>query len=398
MSSENPIIKKLDQVCEITTSINEKNTKALVSLKDRVETLESLKDLPKGAANDDNYGTPDDREHKSKFLDWIRKPRDGMTKRILEEAEGELQKKAITIGSDAGGGYAVPALIYNEIESRVQTQNPFRQLVSTVQAGSSDFKQLVSKNSASSGWAAEGGARGETTTSDLIAATPTWGVLYSYPKASEESMQDIFFNVSEWLTQEAADGFASAEATAIWSGNGTAKPTGLTNATPVTTDDTASPERAQGALKYLPLTNGSPVAINADDLIAMVYDIKTGYLSGPGSAWVMNRSTALLVRQLKDTTNNYIWEPNTQLGQPPMLLGFPVYMTDAMDAASAGLFPIAFGNFRRGYVLADHASGMRITVDDNITTPGQVKFYIRKRVGGQVLNNECVRLLKFADA
>jgi HK97 family phage major capsid protein len=80
-----------------------------------------------------------------------------------------------------------------------------------------------------------------------------------------------------------------------------------------------------------------------------------------------------------------------------MLLGFPVYLTDAMDSVGANNFPVAFGNFRRAYILADHAaSGLRITVDDNITTPGYVKFYIRKRVGGIVANNEAVKLLKCA--
>ena len=61
-----------------------------------------------------------------------------------------------------------------------------------------------------------------------------------------------------------------------------------------------------------------------------------------------------------------------------MLLGYPVYLTDAMDSVAANAFPVAFGNFRRAYILADHvASGMRVTVDESITTPGFTKFYIR---------------------
>jgi HK97 family phage major capsid protein len=39
---------------------------------------------------------------------------------------------------------------------------------------------------------------------------------------------------------------------------------------------------------------------------------------------------------------------------------------------------------------------MRMTIDDNITTPGQVKFYLRKRVGGKLLNDDAIKVIKVA--
>jgi HK97 family phage major capsid protein len=391
MSSQ--ILDKLDEFGHAVIEARKSADKQFSSLLERVESLEAKGERPRGAASDDG-GTPDQREHKSKFLDWVRRPHDHQTKHILAEAESEIQKKAVTISPDASGGYAVPELIAANIEARVRTQNPFRALVNVVRAGSSDFSQLVSKNQAGSGWVGEGGSRTETVTSDLVQAKPTWGTIYAYPKASEEAMQDIFFNIQAWLEQEAADGFAAAEATAIWSGDGTNKPSGLKKTTPSATDDGASPERAATALEYIANGNSPVTSFNGDDLIELVYALKTQYLTGPGVGWVMARSTARVIRQLKDSQNQYLWERNVQMGQPEMLLGFPVYLTDAMDAIAVNAFPIAFGNFRRGYILADHASGLRVTVDDNVSTPGYVKFYVRKRVGGIVTNNEAIKLLK----
>jgi HK97 family phage major capsid protein len=43
---------------------------------------------------------------------------------------------------------------------------------------------------------------------------------------------------------------------------------------------------------------------------------------------------------------------------------------------NGGNFPIAFGDFRRAYLLADRVP-MRITVDP-YTTAGSVKFYVRR--------------------
>ena len=57
--------------------------------------------------------------------------------------------------------------------------------------------------------------------------------------------------------------------------------------------------------------------------------------------------------------------------------------------------PIAFGNFARGYLLVDRV-GLRITIDNNITTPGRVKYFIRRREGGHVLVNDAVKFLKCA--
>ena len=62
---------------------------------------------------------------------------------------------------------------------------------------------------------------------------------------------------------------------------------------------------------------------------------------------------------------------------------------------AANAFPLAFGDFREGYLIVDLVNSMRITRDE-ITTPGYVKFYVRKRVGGKVKNSEAIKLLKIA--
>ena len=56
-------------------------------------------------------------------------------------------------------------------------------------------------------------------------------------------------------------------------------------------------------------------------------------------------------------------------------------------------FAIAFGNFKRGYLIADRV-GLRITRDE-ITKTGFVKFALRKRVGGCILNDDALKLVKF---
>ena len=67
-------------------------------------------------------------------------------------------------------------------------------------------------------------------------------------------------------------------------------------------------------------------------------------------------------------------------GQPATFLGYGITEAEDMPGVAANAFPVAFGDFKEGYLICDKV-GMRITRDE-ITTPGFVKFYVRKRVGG----------------
>jgi len=64
-----------------------------------------------------------------------------------------------------------------------------------------------------------------------------------------------------------------------------------------------------------------------------------------------------------------------------------------MPDLSAGSLSIAFGDFRRGYLVVDRA-GMRVLRDPYSAKP-YVLFYTTKRVGG-VQDYEAIKLMKFA--
>ena len=84
------------------------------------------------------------------------------------------------------------------------------------------------------------------------------------------------------------------------------------------------------------------------------------------------------------------------VGQPDTLLGKPVTIWEQMATIANNAHPIAYGNFRRGYVIADRV-GMRIT-RDSVTNIGHVRFYVRRREGGIVLNNNAIKFIKTTTA
>ena len=180
------------------------------------------------------------------------------------------------------------------------------------------------------------------------------------------------------------------EGTAVISGSGTDRPTGMINTVPTATDDFGSPLRAAAVYQFV-ASSASPDAILPDAMIDLVYKVNSAYRSN--ATWVMNSATAGAVRKLKDDQNQYLWAPGLAAGQPDMLLGYPVATWEQMQDIGANTHPVAFGDFRRGYILAQR-SQIRITIDSNITTPGRIKYFVRRREGGHVLDNNAVKFLK----
>jgi HK97 family phage major capsid protein len=392
------MIRKAQSSIETFTTNGQKKIDELAAknaeLLERLEVVESWRKSP--GRTPESRGSAEEREHKARFLNWIRRPHDHAAQAQLAEAQSELEQKTVTTTAGANGGFAVPEEISRDIERRAKALNPFRQLVTVRQVGTSRYHELVDMADDASGWVGETDTRSATDAATLRDREPSMGTVYAYPKTTEEALSDVLFDVGAWLSESTGESFAVQEALAIVSGNGVNKPTGFLDTAPGTTPDDASPLRDPDELLYVPGLAGSPAALDADALIHVATgSLKERYLIGEGVAWVMSRSALSQVRQLKDGSGRYIWSESLTLGVPSTLLGYPVYTTDAMPAIGAGTFPMAFGNWRRGYVLVER-TGLRITVDDNITAPGFVKFYVRRRVGGCIRNNDAVRAVKWA--
>ena len=331
-------------------------------------------------------------EHGETFVQWMRAPREHrheLAAKLLKAERAALGEKAIAGTTGALGGFAIPEIIARGINEQVGLLSPVRGLVKVVGAGSPDYKELVAMHTETSGWINETGTRSETDTPALRERAPTFGTLYCYPRATEESLQDLFFDVGAFLVDYCGWQMALQEGIAVISGNGSNKPTGLLASNPVSTDDGASPIRAAGVLEYVPIAVGSSPAtkINPDDLITLVHTLRSPYRVG--ARWAMNSLTMGAVRRLKDTTGQYLWQPGLAAGTPDSLLGYPVAVWENLPDIAANAHPLLFGNFTRGYVLVDLA-GIRITPDE-ITTPGYTKWYIRRRMGGCILDNNAIK-------
>lgn len=317
------------------------------------------------------------REHKTAFIDFMRKGKD--------DGLRELERKALQVGVDEDGGYAVPEELDRTILNLLKDEVVMRQEATTITVGGSNYKKLVNLGGTASGWVGETDARPETDASKLGQIEPFMGEIYGNPQATQTMLDDAFFNVEDWINSELAIEFAEQEEIAFTSGNGTKKPKGfLAYASSLDDDKT----RAFGTLQHI--LSGAAAGVTADAIIKLVYTLRKVHRNG--AKFMMNNNSLFAVRILKDSDGNYLWRPGLELGQPSSLAGYGVAENEQMPDIAADAKAIAFGNFKRGYTIVDRI-GTRILRDPYTKKPF-VGFYTTKRTGGMLVDSQAIKLLQ----
>ncbi|GGY99580.1 phage major capsid protein [Novosphingobium colocasiae] len=294
-------------------------------------------------------------------------------------------------GAVAGeGGYAVPREIDDLIAARLKAISPIRSIAQVVRTGTAGYRKLITTSGVASGWVSETGVRPETATPTFAEIAPPSGELYANPAASQAMLDDAQFDVQSWLANEIAGEFARAEGAAFVNGTGTNQPKGFLGATTSTAADSA---RTFGQLQHI--VSGNATGFDASPelkLIDLVQSLKSGHRQG--ATWVMNSRTLASVRKLKAADGSFLWQPGIVDGQPNRLLGYAVIEAEDMPDIGANAYPIAFGNFRAGYLIAERST--TTILRDPYTNKPFVNFYATKRIGGQVLDSDAIKLIKIS--
>lgn len=300
-------------------------------------------------------------------------------------------KASMSTDSDPDGGYVVPEEMESTIDRVLGTVSTMRSISRVMSISTDTYKKLVSVGGAGAGWVGEKEARPETDSAQLRELVFNAMELYANPAATQKLLDDAAVNIEQWLADEVAITFSELEGAAFISGDGVNKPRGI-----LAYDTVIDTNYSWGKLGYRKTSVAAALSDGtnngADALIDLIYALKQGYRGN--ARFLMNRKTTAAVRKLKTIgdTESYLWQPSVQVGEPATLLGYPTSDDDNMQDVGANAFPIAFGDFQRGYLIVDRV-GIRVLRDPYTNKP-YVHFYTTKRVGGGVQNFEAIKLLK----
>jgi len=370
--------------------VRNQNQKTLDKLSDQIENVEAkVNRLGNTPFTPGNRSTPEDAEHKAAFKNFFKCGVDNGLRNL------EI-RNAISDGSDPNGGYALPVELDRNLSEIVRNSVAMRRLANVISAGVG-YTKLVSSNSFGFGWVGELDSRPATDNSTLHKLIPYFGEIYAAPVASQNSLDDLFFDVENWITTELGKCFVSAEGAGYLTGTGSNMPRGLlTYPTSAEVDGV----RAFGTIQHIASGNSTSFpAVSAtysplDNLLDLIGSVKAVYRAN--AKFLLNKSTLTYLRKIKTAIEGEYVVTLPTAAQPGTILGYGYEEDENMPNIGADSLPIAFGDFKAAYTIVD-VVGTRM-LRDPFTSKGSVIFYSTKRSGSFLENSEAVKFIKIASA
>ena len=350
------------------------------SVSELTATVEALQTQVAAGAVGAGQLTPEAREYNTAFNSWFRRG----------ESEAGLRdlavRAALSSDSNRDGGFVVPEEMDGTISRVLSTVSAVRGIARVVSISGGSYSTLVSQGGATGSWVGERDTRSATTTPNLAEIDVPAMELAANPGITQTLLDDASLDIAQWLADEVAITFAEMEGAAFVSGDGTKKPRGILSYSTV-----ANASYAWGSIGFVKTGAAADFASSnpIDNIMDLFGALRPGYRNN--GTFLSNDATVTAIRKFKDSTGNLIWAPPT-LDNPQTIVGKPVVIDENMPSVGAGAFPLAFGDFQRGYLIVDRI-GTRV-LRDPFTNKPYVQFYTTKRVGGGVSNFEAIKLLK----
>lgn len=353
---------------ELVTKLAEEQKQA-VALKEAYENLEKqVLRMPKSAVK----GAEKSPELKAfeNFLRWGHP--DG--KDAYVGFGNSVERKYLRTDINTDGGYLAPEDYVTEIIRKITEISPVRQ-VSRVRSTTRESIAIPKRSALLEAyWTGEGAPMTEAQSSYGL-ETIKVNKLAVYTVATMEMLTDAAFNMESEINQDIVERFAQKEGEAFIIGNGIEKPEGILNNPDIQI-----------------INSGIANSFNADSLIELTGELKTGY----NPMFMLNRRTLAYVRRLKDGNGQYLWAPGIAQGQPNTIIGFPYASAIDVPDVDTDEKPVLFGDFMRGYTIVDGTTMSMIRDDYTLSTQGKVRFVAHRRVGGQVVLPEAIKVLQCA--
>ncbi|QQK75088.1 phage major capsid protein [Salicibibacter cibarius] len=284
--------------------------------------------------------------------------------------------RSLAIGNDAVGGYIVPDEFEANLIRLVEDNNVMRGLATTIQTGSGVREFPIERDRGEAFWIGE---EEDYETSDAEFGNITLGAhkLTTATFASEELLNDAFFDIEAYVSDIFGTRIAEKEELAFIDGDGDNKPTGV----------------LEDATDEVEVSSASQ--LKADKLLDLYHSLRRNHRRN--STFLIHDSMAKAIRKLKDGNGQFIWAPGIQAGQPDTILNRPVAISDHMPEAEAGNQVIAFGDFSR-YYIADRVGMAMQRLDEVRAMRGQIGFRMYRRLDGRLMDSTAVKTLSFADS
>lgn len=385
--------ESVDELGRVWKSFREENDKLLASGKqtqkewnEKMESLNARMDeldtklnrRPAPQLSDTEQATKEQKDRTKAFLSFCRHGLEGMTadeKALLSRDSLAPEKKALSSGQ--GVEFLASSEMSNELIKGVVEFSPIRSVARVRTTSNKSVKLRKRLATFAAQWVAKMGARTETAGLAYGLEEVPVHEMYAMVDIPVEDLEDSDFNLESELNLEFSEQFGVAEGRSAILGDSVGEMEGIAT---------------HALLQANSVVTGSAAALTADGVIDLYMALKDAYARN--ASWMLRRASLGAIRKLKDAQNQYLWQPGLAGALPSTIMDRPYVEAVDMPAIGANAYPIALGDFRRGYTVIDRIQMAVLRDPFTQATSGAIRFHARKRVGGQVVNTEAIKLQK----
>ena len=350
---------------------------------ERVEKLEqresSVKEIITSAERSGGFSTSEKKssdEHQTAFRSYLRSGYKNLS---------SAEVRTLTQGTNSQGGYLVPD---EEFIAKLLKKGDdllfMRQLATKIKltGAKTGGVPTLSTDFADCDWTTEL-LTGSLDNLVFGKRTLTPQALAKKVKISNVLLNNSAMDPEGIVIDRLAYKFALTEEKAFLVGSGSGQPLGVFTAS------------ASGISTGRDISTGNTTtAVTFDGLIEAQENLKDVYQKN--AAWLISRDLRKMVRKIKDTTNQYIWENSTKLYGPSNLLGAPVYVSEFVPKVfTTGLYVGLYGDFSN-YWVADSLDQQIKRLDELYAETNEVGFIGRREIDGQPMLEEAFSRVKLA--
>ena len=202
-------------------------------------------------------------------------------------------------------------------------------------------------------------------------------------KVSMKLLRSSVVSAEQLITERVGYKMAVTEEKAFLTGTGDQQPLGVFTAS------------ADGLPTSRDTTCASQTVFTADEVIDVLFSLKEQYQRN--ATWLVSREFVKRCRKLKDSQNQYLWQPGLANGNPGTILDRPYVMSEYVpNTYTTGQYVAAVGDFRAGYWIADSLQMEVQRLDQLFALRNQIGILVRKETDGSPVLPEALGRLKLA--
>lgn len=331
-------------------------------------------------------------EYKDVFTRYLRGQQKFMNAEELTLLnQGSMELKALSEGTNTGGGFAVPVDFLPELIQRLPGQAEFTQDCRHVTTNRDTVVAPRIKANASNPAMYPSAIVGTWVSENPSAATgqvqPVWeqvSITVNTAKLetilSKNFVSDSAVNIGSYLTEGFSLASLLQKDQAYLVGTGLAQPTGASVTSGINS-----------------VTSKQTNAMSGDDPKELLYQTYKQYWTG--GKFYLSRDCLRQIRELKDGNGNYLWSPGYDHGMdggvPAMIEGIPYAVTDFLPTAATGHIPMFFGN-PKFYWAVDRLEMSIQVLNELYAESNEIAYLAFFRTGGSVVVPEAFTALTIA--